>query len=90
MLLALAVAGIRRTWGPWPTLGLALFVTGGASNWIDRIIRGSVVDFVSIGIGPLRTGIFNVADVAIMVGALLFVLTELRESIVLKHDHARH
>ena len=51
------------------SVGLVLFVAGGASNWIDRVLSGSVVDFLNVGIGPLRTGVFNVADVAIMVGA---------------------
>jgi signal peptidase II len=74
MLLLLAVIAARHASGRWSTLGLALFVAGGASNWIDRIVRGSVVDFVSIGIGPLRTGVFNMADVAIMVGALMLVV----------------
>jgi signal peptidase II len=57
-----------------PTLGLALFVAGGASNWIDRVARGSVVDFLNVGVGPVRTGVFNVADVAIMLGAGVVVL----------------
>jgi signal peptidase II len=58
-------------------LGLVLFIAGGASNWIDRVLRGSVVDFLNMGIGPLRTGVFNIADVAIMLGVGLFVLGEL-------------
>jgi len=44
---------------------------GGISNLIDRILWGSVVDFMSVGVGPLRTGIFNVADVAVMIGIAL-------------------
>jgi signal peptidase II len=48
---------------------VALFVAGGASNLVDRIAHGVVIDFMNVGIGPLRTGIFNVADVAIMLGA---------------------
>src|SRR5436309_5181116 len=44
---------------------LALALGGGLGNLIDRVARGVVVDFVSLGIGPLRTGIFNFADVAI-------------------------
>jgi signal peptidase II len=47
---------------------LALAVGGGLGNFIDRIAHGSVVDYVSLGIGPLRTGIFNLADVTITVG----------------------
>lgn len=55
--------------------GLALILGGGASNWYDRLVNdGRVVDFLNLGIGPVRTGIFNVADIAIMVGAGLIVL----------------
>jgi signal peptidase II len=74
MLIALAVAALRRTSSRWSTYGLALFLAGGASNWIDRIARGSVVDFVSVGVGSVRTGVFNVADVAIMGGALMLAI----------------
>ena len=55
--------------------GLALLAGGGLGNWLDRLMHdGLVTDFVSIGVGPLRTGIFNVADVCIVAGALLFAL----------------
>jgi len=56
-------------------LGSTLMIGGGTSNIIDRLVNnGAVVDFMQIGIGPVRTGIFNVADVAIIagVGLLLF------------------
>jgi signal peptidase II len=56
----------------------ALFIAGGASNWFDRVNDGRVVDFMNVGVGWLRTGIFNVADVAIMLGAAIFMLGELR------------
>jgi signal peptidase II len=74
ILVALLAALVRRRWSGWPAFGLALFIAGGLSNWIDRFVRGSVVDFMNVGIGPVRTGVFNVADVAIMTGAALFVL----------------
>jgi lipoprotein signal peptidase len=35
---------------------------------------------MNVGIGWLRTGVFNVADVAIMFGAALFVIGELRRN----------
>jgi lipoprotein signal peptidase len=38
------------------------------------IAYGMVIDFTSVGIGSVRTGIFNVADMAIMLGAGIFVL----------------
>jgi signal peptidase II len=49
---------------------LALAVGGGLGNLIDRVANGVVVDFMSLGIGKLRTGIFNLADVAIMAGMI--------------------
>jgi signal peptidase II len=55
--------------------GLALLCGGGLANWLDRLLHaGTVTDFVSLGVGALRTGIFNVADVAIMAGAVLLLL----------------
>ncbi|GGY36506.1 signal peptidase II [Pseudoduganella albidiflava] len=55
-------------------VAIALIAGGGAGNLIDRILfGGGVTDFLNIGIGPLRTGIFNVADVAIMAGAGLLL-----------------
>ncbi|MEA3375271.1 MAG: signal peptidase II [Chloroflexota bacterium] len=50
-------------------IAASLLVAGGLGNLIDRALHdGRVTDFVSLGIGPLRTGIFNVADVAIVAG----------------------
>ena len=60
-------------------LGVGLLVGGGVSNLIDRIVSGSVIDFMNIGIGKLRTGVFNVADVAIMLGAGLIIVWSLRQ-----------
>jgi len=78
MLLALAAVGIRFRVTGWPALGVSLLVAGGASNWLDRAVRGSVIDFLNVGVGPLRTGIFNFADVAIMLGAAICLVSELR------------
>jgi signal peptidase II len=78
ILLALTVVAVRGRRDKWSSLGFALFLAGGLSNWVDRITRGSVVDFLNIGVGPVRTGVFNVADVAIMLGAAIFVLAEIR------------
>ncbi len=58
-------------------VALGLLLTGGVGNLIDRITQnGLVTDFLNVGFGPVRTGIFNVADMAIMAGAgLLFWLS---------------
>jgi signal peptidase II len=74
LLLALFVVAMRRGWPTRTLLGMALFVGGGVSNLLDRIIHGTVIDFMNVGIGPLRTGIFNVADLAIMLGVGIVML----------------
>lgn len=57
------------------TIALALISGGGVSNFIDRVINdGRVVDFMNMGIGFLRTGIFNVADVLIMIGLGMIIV----------------
>lgn len=65
---------------PRATTGaLSLIAGGGLSNLIDRIAYGGyVIDFLNIGLGSLRTGIFNIADVAIMMGATTLIVRNLR------------
>lgn len=59
------------------TFGLTLLIAGGIGNLIDRLVYGYVTDFLNVGIGSLRTGIFNVADMAIMLGVgLLFFASD--------------
>jgi len=64
-------------------IGLSLIIGGGFGNLIDRIgNNGLVIDFLNIGIGRLRSGIFNIADVAITIGAvtLIFFGSRYRQS----------
>jgi signal peptidase II len=81
--LFLAFAGFlaaRYRWNRLARYGLLLFLAGGLSNLTDRIVIGSVIDFLNIGLGPVRTGIFNVADVAIMAGVTMVLWEVLQES----------
>jgi signal peptidase II len=56
-------------------IGLSLIAGGSIGNLIDRILNGgAVVDFMNVGIGQLRSGIFNVADVAILIGVCVLML----------------
>lgn len=57
-------------------VALLLALAGGIGNLIDRFLYdGLVIDFLNLGIGPVRTGIFNVADMALMAGAIALLLT---------------
>ena len=74
------VAGIiwmgRRLVSPWWALGLGMILGGAVGNLIDRFfrspgpLRGHVVDFLSVGWWP----VFNVADSAVVGGAILLVV----------------
>jgi signal peptidase II len=56
-------------------VAISLVVGGGISNLIDRLLRsGSVIDFMLIKIGPIESGIFNVADIAITLGAVMLLV----------------
>lgn len=57
-----------------PRLGMALIIGGAAGNLIDRIIIGSVVDFVDAYWGTFHFWAFNVADSAITVGVAFMIL----------------
>ncbi|TDT45419.1 signal peptidase II [Maribacter spongiicola] len=54
-------------------VAFALVIGGGIGNLIDRIAYGSVTDFFQLRLGFLRTGIFNIADVAVTTGVLLLL-----------------
>ena len=57
-------------------VALVLVLAGGIGNVIDRVLHnGLVTDFLNLGIGPVRTGIFNVADMVLTVGGLALLLT---------------
>jgi signal peptidase II len=61
--------------GKWDEVALALIVTGGIGNLIDRMRNhGRVTDFIYLAAGPLHTGVFNVADVAITSGVVWLML----------------
>ena len=55
-------------------VGLALIIGGAAGNLIDRVIIGSVVDFVDVYWQAHHFWAFNVADSAITVGAAVMIL----------------
>lgn len=49
-------------------LGFAFVIGGGIGNLYDRLVHGSVTDFLHIDFVIFQTGIFNMADVSIMTG----------------------
>ena len=87
-LTMLAIAGLMvlafvgRSITVLHLLGIALFAAGGLGNLVDRIALGSTRDFLLLRAGPLHTGVFNLADAAILagLGALLVAQVKRRRS----------
>jgi signal peptidase II len=60
-------------------IALSLLLGGAIGNQIDRFaFHGSVTDFLFLSVGPLHTGIFNLADMAVMFGAIYFLFESRR------------
>jgi len=83
LLAIICVVGLRSGFSSgWSLLGLAFVVGGGLANWVDRLQHGGAVsDFISLDLGPLRTGVFNPADVFIVAGVALLLLVSLQPSV---------
>ena len=59
----------------WSAFAFSLLIAGGMGNLIDRVSQGYVVDFVHMGFSNwLRTGVFNVADMAISLGVVILLI----------------
>jgi signal peptidase II len=80
VLAVVLVRALQKTSDPLMLIALALILGGAIGNLLDRIfrspsfLRGEVVDFVDVG----RFPVFNVADSAITIGAVLLFVAALR------------
>jgi signal peptidase II len=63
---------------PVTLAALGLLLGGAAGNLYDRVVAGSVTDFIQVFIGSYEWPSFNIADSAITVGAVLLGLDMLR------------
>lgn len=76
LVLVYLLASLRRAGSTVSVVGLSLVIGGAAGNLVDRLfrnggwMRGSVVDFIDLQWWP----VFNVADSAITVGAVLLII----------------
>lgn len=55
-------------------IGICFMIGGGAGNVFDRIIHGSVTDFLYIDFPPFHTGVFNMADLSITSGVIIILI----------------
>ncbi len=74
ILVMFVVVLVRKEMSQWSTIGWAFIIGGGIGNIYDRLLYDSVTDFMYIDLGAgFHTGIFNMADVSVVVGTLLVV-----------------
>ncbi len=64
----------RTTMSKATLIGLSFVLGGGIGNMYDRITYGSVTDFLHIDFVIFQTGVFNMADVSIMIGMFLILI----------------
>tara|TARA_B110000003_G_scaffold121408_1_gene123777 strand:+ start:545 stop:1033 length:489 start_codon:yes stop_codon:yes gene_type:complete len=60
-------------------IGFSLIIGGGIANIFDRIVFGSVTDFLYINLGGIfKTGIFNIADLSVTTGMIIILISSFK------------
>ena len=83
LLVVIGAVWLYSRYGPfdgWPmNLAVALFIGGSLGNLVDRLASGHVTDFVDVRLwSGYHWPAYNLADGAIVVGALMFITLALR------------
>jgi len=73
-LTIMLLKGVANRWEGW---GYSLLLGGAVGNLVDRLGRGAVVDYLDFHAGGWHWPAFNLADSAIVGGAILLVVDEL-------------
>ena len=60
-------------------IGFSFIIGGGIANIFDRIVYGSVTDFLYINLGFFKTGIFNIADLSVTTGLILILIASFKK-----------
>lgn len=61
----------------WINCAYALILSGAVGNVVDRVVLGYVVDFLDFDLGFYRWPTFNIADIAIFIGAAMMIFESL-------------
>ncbi|MFD2564773.1 signal peptidase II [Aquimarina rubra] len=80
LLFLLRLILINTKYSKETVLGFTFIIGGGIGNLYDRIVHGSVTDFMIMDLGIIKTEIFNMADVSIMIGSFIILITALFNS----------
>ena len=60
-------------------IGFSLIIGGGVGNIFDRIVYGSVTDFLYLNFEFFKTGIFNIADLSVTSGMILILISSFKK-----------
>ncbi|GAA0719561.1 hypothetical protein GCM10009430_18770 [Aquimarina litoralis] len=77
LLFLLRLLIIKTNYSKETIVGFTFIIGGGIGNLYDRIVHGSVTDFMIMDVGIIKTEIFNMADVSIMLGSFIILVTAL-------------
>ncbi|NAS30326.1 signal peptidase II [Flavobacteriaceae bacterium R38] len=90
LLLMLGIILSKNTFHKTTLIALTFIIGGGIGNLLDRILYGSVTDFVIIDLGFIKTGIFNMADLSVTIGALLLIFSSFLPKKSLEPSESSH
>lgn len=68
-------------------VGMCFLLGGGIGNIYDRVRFGSVTDFIHADFGFFSTGVFNFADVSIMVGIGILLIQSFKSKLTTSENH---
>ena len=66
---------IKRNLNRFLMIGISCIIGGGLGNLYDRMVFGSVTDFLHLDFVIFQTGVFNLADLSISLGTLLILIS---------------
>jgi signal peptidase II len=75
LIVAVLYLLLNERIGYLKAVGICFLVGGGLGNILDRLFYGSVTDFLHLQYGNFQTGIFNFADVSIVIGLVLILVS---------------
>jgi signal peptidase II len=76
LVLLFAYTIFKKGLSKWTTIAFVFILSGGIGNLVDRFTNeGKVIDFIIMCMFNYHTGIFNIADVYIIVGVMLIVIS---------------
>jgi signal peptidase II len=76
----------KKDLSPLTQFAICLMIGGGIGNIYDRIVHGSVTDFMHIDFIFFQTGIFNMADVSIMTGMFILLVNSYLNRTAILHE----